>query len=157
MTNCTRRANVLWVLAQGLATACVLVPQATMAQGLTGALIGTVSDQQGAALASAVVRISSPALIGGPKTLTTNERGELRFLALPPGLYVLDIELAGFAAYREESIRIGAGATIERTVELSLGGFAASVVIDDTGSRIDARDSGFATRFGREDLDAIPV
>ena len=85
------RSPVLFLLA----AACVLQPHMAAAQGLTGALIGTVKDEQGGVLPGAVVRVSSPALIGGPATLTTNERGQLRFPALPPGLYVLDIELPG--------------------------------------------------------------
>ena len=36
-----------------------------MAQGLTGALIGTVTDQQGAVIRGAEVRVISDALIGG--------------------------------------------------------------------------------------------
>ena len=127
------------------------------AQGLTGALIGTVKDAQGGVLPGAVVRVSSPALIGGPATLTTNEKGQLRFPALPPGPYVLDIELQGFATYHEEDIRIGAGATIERTAVLTLAGLAESVVVEGAGSRIEARDPGFGTRFGPEDLKAIPT
>ena len=46
---------------------------------------------------------------------TTNERGQLRFPSLPPGAYVLEIELQGFGHYREADIRLGGGATIERT------------------------------------------
>ena len=95
-------------------------PQLASAQGLTGALIGTVSDQQGAAVAGALVRITSPALIGGALTTTTNERGQLRFPSLPPGAYVLEIELQGFGDYREADIRLGGGATIERSPILLL-------------------------------------
>ena len=91
------------------------------------------------------------------ETLTTSANGQLRFPYLPPGTYVLDVELQGFAAHHEEDIRIGAGATIERLVELKLAGIAKSVVVDGSGSRIDARDPGFGTRFGAEDLDAIPM
>ena len=43
---------------------CVLVPRVAIAQGLTGALIGTVQDDQGAVLPGASVRITSAALIG---------------------------------------------------------------------------------------------
>ena len=71
------------------------LPRVAVGQGLTGALIGTVKDAQGGVLSGAVVRVSSPALIGGPATLTTNEKGQLRFPALPPGPYVLDIESPG--------------------------------------------------------------
>jgi Carboxypeptidase regulatory-like domain len=71
-----------------LASACALQAHMAAAQGLTGALIGTVKDAQGGVLPGAIVRVSSPALIGGPETLTTNEKGQLRFPALPPGQYL---------------------------------------------------------------------
>jgi hypothetical protein len=124
---------------------------------VTGSRIGTVKDAHGAVLPDAVVRISSAALIGGPATLTTNEKGQLRFPTLPPGSYMLDIEMQGFAPYHEEDIRIGAGATIERTAVLRLAGVEESIVVEGAGSRIEARDPGFGTRFGPEDLKAIPV
>jgi hypothetical protein len=60
----------------------VLLPRVTTAQGLTGTLIGTVKDEQGLVLAGARASVSWPALIGGPATQTTNERGRLRFPVL---------------------------------------------------------------------------
>src|SRR6185436_20917835 len=99
-------------------------PAVVVAQSLTGALVGTVKDGQGGVLPGASVRVTSPALIGGPVAMTTNERGQLRFPALPPGTYGVDVELPGFARYHEEDIRIGAGTTLERTVVLKLEGIA---------------------------------
>jgi hypothetical protein len=140
-----------------VAAGCLCLPGRAAAQGLTGAIIGTVKDDLGGALPGADVRVSSPALIGGPATLTTNEKGQLRFPTLPPGLYVLDIELRGFAPYHEGDIRIGAGATIERTAVLKLPGLAESIVVQGTGSRMEARGSGLETRFGPDDLASIPT
>ena len=70
---------------------------------------------------------------------------------------MLDIELHGFATYHEEGIRIGAGSTIERTAVLRLAGVEESIAVQGAGSRIEARDPGFGTRFGPEDLNAIPT
>ena len=140
-----------------MAAACLLLPRMAGAQGLTGALIGTVKDAQGGVLSGAVVRISSPALMGGPQTLKTDANGELRFPALSPGLYVLEIEMQGFTPLKVPDILIGAGATIERTPVLKVAGFAESVVVERAGSRIDARDTGFGTRVGAQDLEAIPM
>jgi hypothetical protein len=123
---------------------------------LTGALIGTVKDDQGAVLPGALVRVLSPALIGGPATMTTDERGQFRFPTLPLGTHALEIEFPGFATYAEEDVRIGAGATLERTVVLKLAGIAASIVVQGPGSRLEARSSGFETRFGPEYLASIP-
>jgi len=148
----TRCGLLLSVAAVG-----ILFPRMAAAQGLTGALIGTVIDAQGGVLPGAVVRVTSPALIGAAATLTTNEKGQLRFQTLAPGAYALDIELPGFAAFHEADIGVGAGATIERTIVLRLAGVAESVVVEGVGSRIDARNPGFGTRSGAEDLKAIPT
>ena len=148
----TRRAVLCLVVA-----ACGLMPRAGNAQGLTGALIGTVRDVQGSVLQGATVRVSSTALIGGPATQTTNDKGQLRFLALPPGHYAIEIQLPGFAIYHLEDVRIGAGATIEIAPVLTLAGVAESVVVDGTASRVEALGSGFETRFGPEYFDGVPA
>jgi hypothetical protein len=159
--NCKRQRPSANRMRRGLflllAAACVVIPGTASAQGLTGALIGTVKDAQGGVLPGAVVRVSSPMLIGGAATVTTNEKGQLRFPVLSPGPYVLDIALAGFATYHEEDIRIGAGATIERTAVLTVAGLAESIVVEGAGSRIEARNPRFGTRFGPEDIKAIPT
>ncbi len=76
--TCLRRTILVFVLT------CLIVPGISLAQGLTGALIGTVKDEQGGVLANARVTIRSDALIGGTASLTTNDRGQLRFSTLPP-------------------------------------------------------------------------
>src|SRR5262249_41610392 len=139
-----------------LAIAWVMASLPVDARVLTGALVGTVKEEQGAVLSGALVRVTSPSLIGGPATMITNERGQLRFPTLTPGTYSLDIELPGFAAYHEADIRIGVGATLERTVVLKVAGLEESLVVQGIGSRMDARAAGFETRFGPEYLKAIP-
>jgi hypothetical protein len=137
--------------------ASVLLPGIAATQGLSGNLIGTVRDVHGGALQGATVTISSPTLIGKSITVTTNEKGQLQLLALPPGLYVLDIALQGFATFHEEEIRIGGGATIERSAILAVSGVAESIVVEGAGSRIDARDPGLGTRYRYEDIRTIPT
>jgi hypothetical protein len=140
------------------AAACVAMLAGTAAaQGVTGTLIGTVKDAQSGVLAGATVRLTSPALIGGSATQTTNGKGQFRFPELPPASYMLQVEVQGFSTYGEEDIHVGAGATIERTPVLTVAALATTVVVEGTGSRIDARDPGFGTRFRIEDLKTIPT
>ena len=147
--ECHRSLPRIARLAGFVVAGCVLPWLFAEAQGLTGTLIVAVEDQHGAALGGARVRVSSPELMGGSVTLTTNEHGQSRLPTLPPGTYVLDIELPGFAAYHEVGIAIGAGETLERAAVLRIAGVAASIVVEGSGSRIEARDSGFGTRrFG---------
>jgi hypothetical protein len=137
--------------------AYVLLPWMAATQGLTGTLTGTIKDEQGAAIPRVSVRITSEALIGGPRSVSTNEAGQFRFPNLPPGSYRLDVETQGFASYHADDIRVGAGATLERTVVLKVAGLAESIVVEASGTRTEARDSGFETRFGPEYIRSIPT
>jgi hypothetical protein len=95
-----RRCSLFLLLALSL-----LAPRPGLPQGLTGSLIGTVRDEQGGVLPGAQVTLTSPSLIGGPANAVTNDRGQLRCQALPPGLYVLEIRMDGFAPYRDRRSR----------------------------------------------------
>ena len=149
-TRVRPRLHVLMVIA------CLLVAGGMpLAQTLTGTLEGTVKDAQGGVLPGASVRLTSPALTGGAATLVTNGQGDFRFLALPPGAYVLEIGLRGFSTLRDDAVRIGAGATLRRTVVLMVAG-SESVVVEGRASRMDTHDPGFATRFG-EEIRTIPT
>src|SRR5215471_8956376 len=136
---------------------CVLalLPAGIRAQGLTGALTGTVKDPQGGVLAGAVVRISSPALIGGDQQTTTSDKGVWRFPSLAPGTYVLIVEMAPkFEAFREEGIRIGPATALEREVVLAPAGVRVNVNVE-AGSSV-RRGSGLETRFRSEYIENIP-
>ena len=136
--------------------ACSVIQGHLAAQGLSGSLSGSVKDEQGGVITGAKVALSSPALMGGDQRTTTNDRGQWRFPVLAPGAYVLVVELApGFAAYREEDIGIGAGASIERPVVLQLASVAQSVTVT-AGSSVESRSSGIETRFGPDHLATIP-
>ena len=141
-----------------LAAVVSLTGSATLSgQALTGNLVGTVTDAQGGVVTGVHVRVDSPALIGGPLQGITNRRGQLRFPALPPGRYSVRIEHPGFAPYRAAGLTIGAGETIEHVVRLQVGGFALATSVDATTSRIEVGNPGFSTRFGPDDLAAIPT
>jgi carboxypeptidase family protein len=70
------------------------LPIDTRAQGLTGTLVGTVRDMDGGVLPGAVVRVTSPALMGGERQTVSSDRGQWRLPVLPPGQYALIVELA---------------------------------------------------------------
>lgn len=154
-TPWTTRAQ--WLGRLALVGAVLMVPRIGASQALTGMLIATVKDADGGMLVGARATLTSRALMGGPVTAVSSDVGQLRFPALAPGLYVVDIALRGFTPYHEEGVRIAAGGTIERTVLLGLAGLAESVVVEGAGARIDARDPGLSTRVERDVQAAIPT
>src|SRR4029450_12458621 len=107
-------------------------------------------------LPAASVHLSSPALISGPFSMVTNERGQFRFASLAAGDYALDIEMPGFAAYHEDRISIEVQGNSERTVILKVGTIAESISVE-AGTVVDQQRAGLASRFGLDTLTTIPV
>src|SRR4051812_25792450 len=73
---------------------CVLIPgrRASAIGEQTGRVKGIVSDaQSGARLPGATVSASSPAMIGGARSVLTDESGRYEIDSLPPGVYRLEI------------------------------------------------------------------
>ena len=144
-----------WRLA--LLFAALHATERLQAQVLTGALIVTVTDTHGAVIPGGSTRLTSDALIGGPAKHRTNERGQVRFVSLPPGVYVLEIAAPGFTTAVVSEIGIGGGDMIERAVVLQPAGVVESVVVRGGTSRLADRPAGFGTRFGLADLRTIPT
>ncbi len=109
----------------------------------------------GAVLPGVTVTASSPSMIG-TQTQVTNENGSYRFPAVPPGVYTLTFELAGFNTVRRDGIEISLGlhgecerradvATLQETVTVT----GDSPVIDTTATRVQQN-------FKLEQLNSIP-
>ncbi|HSF14791.1 MAG TPA: TonB-dependent receptor [Vicinamibacteria bacterium] len=148
----TNTRNVLSVLF--LVLPCVGLARA---QVITGSLRGTVTDETGGPLRGVAGTITSPALLGGPWTEETNEKGQFRFLTLAPGVYRLQIEADGFASYVEDGIRIQVGGTVERNVTLELRTITESVVVSGRPPLIDPREPGFSTNYQSDAIRNTPV
>ena len=67
----------------------LLVPLAlaapVLSQGLTGAITGRALDSSGAVLPGVEVAVSSPAMIGGARSVVTDGQGAYRVTQLPSG------------------------------------------------------------------------
>ena len=134
----------------------VLLPVNLNAQGLTGILVGTVMDSDGAVIPAAMVRVTSPALLGGERQTTSSESGQFRLHVLPPGRYAVTVEVGpAYAVHRQVNIPVGAGETVELTVMLRLAHIAESITVTPD-SEVRARTSGLETRFGSEYIRDIP-
>jgi hypothetical protein len=95
----------------------ILSPLAFSQSKETGAIVGTVTDEDGSPLPGATVKLISPNLMG-TRTFVTDASGSYRFPALPPGIYTVRAELQGFRTYIREDVRLTT--TTRLTVDLIL-------------------------------------
>lgn len=97
-------------------------------QALNGQIEGVVTDQNGAAVPSATVKVRNTQT-GTERTVTTDSNGNYRAPLLPLGSYQVSVEGSGFKRYVRDGITITAGAVATINVQLEPGGLEETVTI----------------------------
>ncbi len=125
------------------------------AQEFRGRINGTVTDNTGAVLPGVTVTASSPALIQ-PQVQVTGAEGEFRFLALPPGVYTIDFELAGFQNVKREGVRVVINQTLTVDQQLAVATLQETVTVTGASPIVDTSTTTMGTNFTKELLTEIP-
>jgi hypothetical protein len=121
----------------------------------TGTIQGRVTDAQGAVLPGVTVTAASPSMLGVQSTVSS-ETGNYRFPAVPPGVYTVTYELAGFNTLRREGIQIALGFTANVNVELVLATLQETVTVTGESPIIDTTSTRVQQNFKLEQLQSIP-
>ena len=127
------------------------------AQGTdTGSLRGRITDNSGAALPGVTVTAASDAVMGGSLVAVTSEEGLYRFPSLPPGVYTIRMELAGFAPAAIEGLRItvGLGLTLDR--QLGIATVQETLTVVGESPIVDTRNTEAGATVTREILEMVP-
>ncbi|MBI4478354.1 MAG: TonB-dependent receptor [Acidobacteria bacterium] len=142
-------------LALALLLAMTGVASAQTVSATTGAINGRVTDNTGAVLPGARVVATSAALMG-TREAVTNEEGNYRFPAVPPGDYTLTFELDGFITVRREGIRVGLGFTATVNIEMRIAGLEESLTVTGESPVVDTQATKITTSFDTQMLASLP-
>src|SRR4030095_12592106 len=104
----------------GLLALMISLCVSAVAQHIRGALEGTISDPNGAALSGAKVVVKNNAT-GAEVTTTANDRGYFNVQNLEAGIYTVTVEQAGFRKFVAKDVNIKVGAVTPLTVGLQVG------------------------------------
>ena len=140
------------ILAIAVLLAALAAPAAAQLQ--TGNLFGVVTNSDGAPLPGVTVTLAGG---GAPAVQTTDERGEFRFLGLPPGSYHLLAELDRFipAEGKDLAVNIGRNTSIE--LILVPATFEETITTVDAPVLLDARKIPAGPVVTLEELESIPT
>src|SRR5687767_11155373 len=139
-----------------LALAMLLAAAApAAAQDFRGRINGTVTDNTGAVLPGVTVTATSPALIQ-PQVQVSGTDGSYRFLALPPGVYDVMFELAGFQGVKREGIRVVINQTLTVDQQLQVATLQETVTVTGESPIVDTSTTAMGTNFTKELLTEIP-
>lgn len=141
-------------LVVGAVVVVLLFASAAWAQNAQ--VIGTVKDQTGAFTPGATVTARNQDT-GLTRTDTTNERGEFRLPALPPGVYKVTAELSGFTTEARPDILLTIQQTAALVFVLKPATVAETVTVTGEAPIIDTNRSDVATAVSNQQIQDLPV
>src|SRR5262245_19963391 len=106
------------------------VSSALFAQGVTGSFTGSVKDSSGAVVPNALVKVRSVDS-GREWQNTGNESGIYYIPALPPGQYIVSVEVPGFKRLVTNQITLEVNQTARIDLTLEVGAVAETVEVKD--------------------------
>ena len=120
------RSRATFVFALLVAAFVLSVPLG--AQSFLGALRGTVTDPQGAAVPKAAVLVTDEAT-GVPRALETDDQGRYEAANLQPGTYRVEVVTNNFKKFERTGVLVRASGTALVDVTLEIGNMTETVTV----------------------------
>jgi hypothetical protein len=125
-----------------------------LAQEAFGNIYGRAVDEQGAGLPGATATLTGDR---APRTTTTDNNGNFRFLRVPNGRYKVTVTLSGFASLERDDVIVTIGKSTEVEARLKLSTVAETVTVSGTTPLLDTRKVTTGSTFAKEELNDIPT
>lgn len=123
--------------------------------GVTGSILGRVSDATDAAIPGATVTIIDTAT-GLKHVLTTNDAGEYTAAELPTGPYSVKVQASGFGT-RTENLAISVAQQARVDAQLTLGTAETLINVDASAVTLDTDTSSVSQLVSQKQVDSLPL
>src|SRR5215218_2618535 len=121
----------------------------------TGTVSGTVADASGQVVPGATITLTNEATADA-RTMTSNERGEFTFRAVPPGSYTVRVELTGFRTIDNRNNIVNASGQLNvGKLVLEIGTLSEVVTVNSTGAVIETTNSDYSSLLTEKQLSQI--
>jgi len=130
--------------------AVLLMATPAAAQVQTGSILVRVQDESGAAVPGVNVTIASSALVAGESTAVTDGGGVNRFPSLPPGVYMVKIELSGFRTVIREGVSVLTGQTTPGDLKMIVATLAETVTVTGSSPVVDTTSATVAVNLSEQ-------
>jgi len=147
---------------RGLLGPCVLslmvfvfLSGTTLAQTGTTAINGNVTDPQGGTIAGATVTITQVGTESA-RVAQTDSSGHYHVQALPPGVYEVKVEAAGFRSIVQQRVELLVATDRQVDFKLELGEVTQSVVVSEALPALNTQDATVGNAFGEKEVKELP-
>jgi hypothetical protein len=128
------------------------------AQSGTTTINGTVSDQNGAAVPGATVKLTNPAN-GFERTTTTTDEGKYSFPTIPPDTYRVEVQAGNFKTSVRTDVKALVDLPLVVDIPLEPGDVSATVTVTSNtiDSIINTQDATIGNNFVPEQITQLPT
>jgi hypothetical protein len=148
------RTKVIRLL--GLILCVLLASLPLFGQTYNGRILGTVTDQTGAALTGAEVVITDVER-GVTRTLTTDQAGEYVAPDLSPGIYKIRAAAKGFKAVERRNIQLEVAKDIRIDLALQPGQVSETVVVTSEIPMLDTTSATLGGTLSNQTINDLPL
>jgi hypothetical protein len=141
----------------GLAVLLAIVPYLAFAQGVaTGDLHVTVKDPKGSMINGATVTVRDVAK-GLERTGTGDGQGGYGVRLLPPGVYSVTVEAAGFTKTEATGVSITVGQLAELPVAVTIASGKEVIEVSSEAALVETTRSSSTETIGQNRIDNLPI
>jgi hypothetical protein len=145
------------VILSTVAAMLIGAPAAFAQRGQDAALLGSIRDTSGAALAGARLTVSSARLLGGSLSTVADQQGDYRFPFLPPGDYQIVAAHDGFKGVKREGVTLVPGLTFSVDFTLVLAVPNETVLVEGVPPVVDVHTSATPVSIDHTLLENLPL
>jgi len=126
-----------------------------LAQGNLGGITGSITDTSGAVIPE--VKVTARSLATNVAYTTESGTGGYSIRALPPGVYRLEAEKAGFKKAVQESVTVLTATTVTLDLRMDVGALAESVTVSAEAVGLQTSSPEVGTVLQRQALLDLPI
>lgn len=143
------RIMILLVLALGTTLAA-------FSQRITGSIVGTVNDQQGAVVNTAKVTATNTDT-GFSRSVPTNEYGQFRIDYLPVGNYTVEATASNFKKFIQKNVLLTVDQTLTLAVTLEVGAESQTVTVTEAPPLVNTSDAELGRTIQPAEIVGLPL
>ena len=146
-----------WAIFSGmLALVLLLCGRSAVAQQITGAIAGTVSDSLGAMVPNATVKATNTAT-GYSRTGASDASGVYNLQYLPVGNYTVEVTALGFKKFVQQNREITVDQTQALPVALAIGAVSDTITVTTAPPLVNTTSETLGRTISPEEINNLPL
>lgn len=128
----------------------------TYGQANSSSIVGTVTDESGAAIPGATVTVTNTGT-QNKRTVQTNERGDYSVTALDIGLYEVTASMDGFSRAVAAGVRLEVDVVRRQNLRMQIGAVTEQITVQADALAIQTDDTTISTVIDEDKIRELPI